>query len=162
MPSRLYRSIVLALAVVWTAQAFPQDPGDPLIVTKKTTKMRKAKRLYAPGVQDLVEGDKVALVKREGSWCLVTYQEAEGWLHESDLTAKLDVKLSGEGVREDYTAAETSAARKGFNKDIEANYKNKRGLGAAYRIVDAIQARILDEALLVEFMKEGKLIEGGE
>jgi hypothetical protein len=103
--------LVGAVAIVALLAAdVPQDPGSTLTVTRKTTKLRAQKRSFAPAVADLKEGDKVAFDKRDGAWLAVKFGAIAGWLHETDVTAKSDVRLSGEGVRENYSASETAAA----------------------------------------------------
>ena len=159
----------LGLAVVglptglWLGSPASQGRGDTLTVTAKSTKVRSGKRLYAPAVCDVAEGDKVAVVTKEAPWFQVTFNGQTGWIHESDVTAKKDVRLSGEGVREEYSAAETSAARKGFNPQVEREYRRQNpDLSAAYTKVDAIQARRIPEAEILKFLKDGRLVrEGG-
>jgi hypothetical protein len=159
------RALGLALALVGLPTGlWLQSQGDTLTVTLKNTRLRTGKRLYAPAVCDLVEGDKLALDRKEAPWFRVTFKGNTGWIHESDVTAKKDVRLSGEGVREEYSAAETSAARKGFNPQVEREYRRQNpDLSAAYGKVDTIQGRSIPEAEIVEFLKEGKLTrEGGQ
>jgi hypothetical protein len=82
-------------------------PDEMLTVTRKTTKLREAKRLFAPAVAELHEGDKLVLEKKEGAWLAVQLavpaetppRTVKGWLHETDVSAKPDVRLSGEGDR---------------------------------------------------------------
>lgn len=148
----------------------PQTQGDTLTVTKRETKLRSQKRLFAPSVADLREGDRVALVTKDGAWCSVTYQAAAagsksvtGWLHESDVSAKKDVRLSGQGIREKYTVSESEAARKGFNPQVEKAYRDQNpNLDAAFELVDKIQATTVPESEVERFLREGRLLpEGG-
>jgi hypothetical protein len=162
-PRALALPLVLAVVGLPTGLLL-QSQGDTLTVTTKNTRLRSAKRLYAAAVCGLVEGDKLTMQKKEAPWFQVTFRDNTGWIHESDVSAKKDVRLSGEGVREEYTAAETSAARKGFNPQVEREYRRQNpDLSAAYGKVDAIQARRIPETEIVEFLKEGRLIrEGGQ
>jgi hypothetical protein len=158
--------LVLVLLLASGAQA----PDDTLTVTRKTTKLRAAKRLFAPTVAELHEGDKLVLEKQEGAWLAVQLAPPpdappavlKGWLHETDVSAKPDVRLSGEGVRETYTSSETSAARKGFNPEVERSYRGKHpALEAAFRLVDGLQARAVSDDDLRAFLVAGGLIEEG-
>ena len=147
------------LLVALALSAGHEAQGTPLIVTKKTTKLRTQKRLFAPAVCDLTEGDRVTLNGSEGAWRNVTFGTKNGWIHESDVTAKTDVRLSGQGVRENYTASEQAAARKGFNPDVEREYRNQHpNLGPAFQKVDEIQARQVDEQEIERFLLEGRLV----
>jgi hypothetical protein len=79
-------------------------------------------------------------------------------LHASDVSTKSDVRLSGEGVRESYSASEAAAARKGFNPQVERDYRaNNPALAAAFAKVDQIQARKVDEQQVRAFLQEGGL-----
>ena len=153
---------VLAVLGLMAADV-PQDPGDLLTVTRKTTKLRSQKRSFAPAVADLQEGDKVAFEKKEGAWLAVKFGSTSGWLHETDVTAKSDVRLSGQGVRESYSTSETAAAKKGFNPQVEKQYRQDNpNLEQAFKLVDALQARTVPEPELREFLVAGHLLKEGQ
>ena len=158
--------VVAAAYVCLAAGAAPQSQGDTLTVTKKTTKLRAQKKLFAPGIADLKEGDRVTLVSKDGAWLSVTWtsggQATTGWLHESDVTAKKDVRLSGQGIREKYSVSEAEAARKGFNPQVEKAYRERNpNLDAAYQIVDRVQAQTIPEAEIERFLRQGRLLKEG-
>ncbi len=145
------------------AADMPQEPGATLTVTRKTTKLRAQKKLFAAGVADLKEGDKLTFATRDGAWLSVHFGKIDGWLHETDVSTNPDVRLSGEGVRETYSASETSAARKGFNPQVEKNYRTQNpNLEAAFRLVDKLQARAVPEADVRAFLVKGGLLEEGK
>jgi hypothetical protein len=157
------RAIGLLLILSLLAVGARQDPGTTLTVTRKTTRLRQDKRLFAPALAELHEGDKLVLDRKEGAWLAVHNASLTGWLHESDVSSKQDVQLSGEGVRETYSASETSAARKGFNPQVEEAYrKNKPNLEPAFRLVDELQARAVPEDQLRQFLIDGGLLKEGE
>jgi len=156
------RGFVL-LALVGLLASGAQEPGATLTVTRKMTKLREQKRLFAPAVAELHEGDKLALERKEGAWFSVTFAKLRGWLHETDVSSNPEVRLSGEGVRESYTASETSAARKGFNPKVEKEYRTKNPqLEQAFRLVDRLQAREVSEDELRAFLVAGGLLKEGQ
>lgn len=160
-----FSSRVLGLLVITglLAADVPQKQGATLIVTRKTTKLRAEKKLFAPAVAELHEGDKLAFEARDGAWMSVKFDKLAGWVHETDVTTHRDVRLSGEGVRESYSASETSAARKGFNPQVEQNYRGKNpNLEEAFRLVDRLQARATPEAEVRTFLSEGGLLKEGQ
>jgi hypothetical protein len=160
LPDPVLRAVAVALAIALSASAVGPQDGTILTVTKKATRMRTAKRLYASPVADLKEGDKLELLLREAPWCQVSFQGKSGWVHETDVSEKSDVRLSGQGVRENYSAAETAAAKKGFNAEIEKSYEDQNpNLKPAFDKVDLVQARAVAEAELVSFLRAGGLIE---
>lgn len=144
------------------ASGAPQNPGAALTVTRKTTQLRQEKRLFAPALAELHEGDKLALERKEGAWLAVTFAKLHGWLHETDVSSNPEVRLSGEGVRENYSASETAAARKGFNPEVEKTYRaQKPQLETAFRLVDKLQARAVTEDELRAFLVAGGLLREG-
>lgn len=157
------RSLGLLLVLGLLVSGALQDPGDTLTVTRKTTKLRSEKRLFAPAVAELREGDRLVLERKEGAWLAVTFANLKGWLHENDASSKPDVRLSGEGVRESYSSSETAAARKGFNPQVEQAYKTgKPELERAFQEVDRLQARPVPEEELRAFLVAGGLLGEGE
>ncbi len=166
----LPRASLLAVATLCLAAGnIPQSQGSTLTVTKKTTKLRSQKKLLAAGVANLQEGDKVVMVTKEGAWVKATWSPPSastvtGWVHESDVTDKKEVRLSGQGIREKYTVSEAEAARKGFNPQVEKAYRdNNPSMDAAFALVDKIQATTVPEAEIEQFLREGRLLkEGGQ
>lgn len=152
---------VVSLCLLVAAGNLPQSRGEALTVTRKVTKLRTGKRLFAPAVAELQEGDKLTLQQKEGAWMNVQFKQLVGWVHETDVSAKVDVRLSGEGVRENYSASEASAARKGFNPQVEKEYRaSNPDLDAAFRVVDRIQARKIVEDQVRQFLEAGGLMKG--
>jgi hypothetical protein len=152
----------LGLLAVLVLLASAQQSQDTLTVTRKSTKLREQKRLFAPAVAELHEGDRLGLDRKEGAWLAVTFAQLKGWLHETDVSSKPDVRLSGEGVRESYTASETAAAGKGFNPQVEKTYRgSKPELESAFRLVDRLQARAVSEEGIQAFLIDGGLLKEG-
>ena len=153
------RALGLCAILSLLAADAPQNPGDPLIVTRKTTKLRAQKRSFAPAVAELKEGDQLEFVAKDGAWFSAKLAKVAGFVHESDVTKNKDVRLSGEGVRETYSTSETSAARKGFNPQVEKSYRaGNPNLEQAFSLVDKLQAREVAEAELRAFLVAGKLL----
>jgi uncharacterized protein YgiM (DUF1202 family) len=157
------RALGCCAVLVLLAADVPQDPGDILTVTRKTTKLRSAKRSFAPAVADLKEGDKLTCQGKEGAWLSVAFGDQKGWLHETDVTTRTDVRLSGEGLRESYSTSETAAAKKGFNPQVEKQYRQDNpSLERAFALVDQLQARTLGDDELRAFLVAGRLLQEGQ
>ena len=156
---RVPRAAGLCALLCLLSASVPQNPGDPLIVTRKTTKLRAQKRAFAPAVADLKEGDQLEFVGKDGAWLSAKFAKVTGFLHESDVSRNKDVRLSGQGVRETYSTSETAAARKGFNPEVERSYRaGHPDLEKAFRLVDQLQAREVPEAEVRTFLVEGGLL----
>jgi hypothetical protein len=144
------------------AAAPPQGTQDTVTVTRKETKLRAQKRVFSKAVADLVEGDRVAVLRKDGAWYEGKWKDITGFLHEGDCTEKKDVRLSGQGVRETYSASEASAARKGFNPQVEQEYKQQNpDLAKAFAAVDQIAARKVGEDEVRKFLQDGGLWQEG-
>src|SRR5262245_34242214 len=124
-PNHRRAALCAGLVLCLAAGHVPQAQGTELIVTKKATKLRTQKRALSRAVCDLVECDKVTLQQTDGVWYAVTFKDQSGFVHSSDVTDNKDVRLSGQGVREVYTASEQAAARKGFNPQVEHEYRGQ-------------------------------------
>lgn len=140
----------------------PQGSPDTVTVTRKTTKLRADKRVFGKAVADLVEGDRLAVLGKDGAWLQAKWRDVTGWLHEGDCTGKQDVRLSGQGVRETYSASEAAAARKGFNPQVEREYRGQNpNLARGFALVDQIAARSIGEDEVRRFLQDGGLWQEG-
>ncbi len=155
-------ALVAGLVLCLAAGNVPQGQGSTLIVTKKETRLRTQKRALAPAVTTLLEGDKLTLQNKDGVWYQVAYKGQNGWIHSSDCSDRKDVRLSTQGVRETYSASEQSAARKGFNPQVENEHRRKHpDLDKHFTAVDAIQKQQVSDEEVTRFIQEGKLVTGG-
>lgn len=134
-----------------------------LTVTRKATKLRAQKRSFAPAIADLAEGDKLTFERKDGAWLAVKFGPQAGFVHQTDVSTNPDVRLSGQGVRETYSTSETAAAKKGFNPQVEKQYRtNNPSLEQAFKLLDQLEARGVAEADLRTFLSEGKLLQEGK
>jgi len=102
-------------------------------------------------------GTEVNVAGEEGNWYRI--DKPSGWLPKSALTKHKvavdpDKKFAGKGTSHD----EVALAGKGFNPQVEAQYKKGNAdLAAAYNIVDKIEKFDASEAELKSFQAAGKL-----
>lgn len=156
-------TFAVPLLLLLAAGSIPQGKGDTVVVTRKETKIRAQKRLFAPAVATVKEGDRLLCLDKDGAWLSVKFQDVTGWLHASDVSTNQSVQLSNQGVRENYSASEAAAARKGFNPEVEKQYREQNpDLTRGFTLVDQIQAGKPDEAAVQTFLQSGGLLpEGG-
>lgn len=158
----LVRLLGLGALLSLLVASTPQDPGSVLTVTRKTTKLRAQKRSFAKPVADLKEGDQLVFQQREGAWLAAKLGAVTGFVHETDVSNKSSVRLSGQGMRESYSTSETAAARKGFNPQVEKEYRDSNpNLEAAFKLVDQLQARSVTEDAIRAFLVAGRLLQEG-
>jgi len=69
-------------------------------------------------------GDRVSVLKTQGDWSEVQAGGQTGWMHQSALTRKkVQPAAGGETARAGASSGELALAGKGFNKDVEAQFK---------------------------------------
>lgn len=104
-------------------------------------------------------GDQVSVGQRQAGWFEVvgTPSGATGWLHESALTPKRIVAGSGmDDARIGASGEEVALAGKGFNKEVEAEYK-KQNAKLDYAWVDRMLTFKISAGELVQFLQQGGL-----
>jgi hypothetical protein len=146
--------IILLLSVVFLAAA------QTLKVTVKTTKLRNRPKFYAASVATLEFGDSIQKLDQQGDWIQgMTTTGLQGWVHQSavekpsfSLTAR---RTEGTGT----SADEVALAGKGFNEQVEQEYRKTSDLD--YTWVDRMAQMKISESEMERFLKEGKLGEFG-
>jgi uncharacterized protein YgiM (DUF1202 family) len=108
-------------------------------------------------------GDMVTIVRQQESWYLVTTRSGQtGWIHSSALTEKAIVLKAGD-ANVDKTASqrEIALAGKGFNADVEKEYKS-RNPQLNFEWVDRMERYVVSDENIRQFVLDGKLTpEGG-
>jgi uncharacterized protein YgiM (DUF1202 family) len=107
-------------------------------------------------VTSLSYGDKVAIQSENGAWYQVTASGQSGWVHNSALTKKNIVMKSGEGAQTSASSGEMALAGKGFNSDVEAQFKaNHKDIDFTW--VDKMEKIKIPPREITTFAKEGNL-----
>jgi len=109
-------------------------------------------------VATLSYGDPVQVQGAKGSWMLVDLSDVgNGWMHISSLTRKKIVLNPGDAdVRQAAAGDEIALAGKGFNEQVEGEYK-ARNPAADYAGIDKMEAIIISRKEMLDFLKEGEL-----
>jgi hypothetical protein len=155
MNRKLILPILLAVLISAGVMA-----AETLKVTVKTTKLRTSPKFYAPAVATLQFGDAIQKLDQQGDWIQgMTTAGLQGWVHGSaveeptfSLTAR---RTSGTGT----SADEVALAGKGFNEQVEEEYRKTSNLD--YTWVDRMAQMMISESEMEQFLREGKLGEFG-
>jgi hypothetical protein len=104
----------------------------------------------------------VEVLEERSGWARVSLSGKQGWVHMSALSTKNIVLQAGDSnVQQSVSSGEVALAGKGFNEQVEAEYKQQNNLD--YTVVDRMERFTvsIDEILL--FVEEGALTmdEGG-
>ena len=132
--------------------------ADILVVKIQATQLRRNPQFFAPGVLALKAGDKLEKVSESSGWIQVkTSAGLVGWVHSSAVgTSKFALAASGTNMKTQATASEVALAAKGFNKQVEDNYRAKHG-EANFAAVDAMFLLKVSLAQIEDFFKKGRL-----
>jgi uncharacterized protein YgiM (DUF1202 family) len=129
-----------------------------MAVQVRNGQLRESPSFLGKLIVEVSYGDKVTLVKQQGDWMRVTTSHGvTGWIHGSALTTKRIAMSAGS---QDATVAasgdELALAGKGFNKDVEADFKSKNK-NIDYTWVDAMGSMTVTPNEIAKFVDNGDL-----
>jgi uncharacterized protein YgiM (DUF1202 family) len=101
-------------------------------------------------------GDKVTIQSENGAWYQVSTSGQSGWMHNSALTKKNIVMKSGAGAQTSASSGEMALAGKGFNSDVESQFKaNHKDIDFTW--VDKMEKIKISPSEIKAFAKVGQL-----
>ena len=119
--------------------------------------LRSSPSFLANVVKTVNYGDRLQVLETKGAWTKVTFanQKDSGWIHTSALTKKR-VKLQAGSKDADIAASsgELALAGKGFNSDVEAQFKSKNK-GIDFSWIDKMEKMKVSVKDLKAFLKNG-------
>jgi SH3-like domain-containing protein len=149
---------ILFLLAFLMAFAAEGDAGKMMSVQVKKGDLRAAPNFLGKIVATLGYGDRVEVLESRESWLRVSAAEkGAGWMHVSALSEKRIVLKAG--VKDAQVAAsggELALAGKGFNADVEAEFK-ARNKKLDFSAIDRMVATDVPQEKIVLFLKEGGL-----
>ncbi|GAB4483200.1 MAG: SH3 domain-containing protein [Thermodesulfovibrionales bacterium] len=133
--------------------------ADTLSVVTKENAIRESCRFFAPVKVRVVYGDKLEVTGREGDWVRVRFKSASGCIHSAAVTGRT-LKLTGsEGqTGTSATSDEVALAGKGFNPQVEAEYRRNHP-ELDFQKVNAVQSYRLSDEQVKSFIRNGGLRE---
>ena len=127
-----------------------------LSVQVNSTAMRGSPSFMGPVVRSLAYGDRVEVIEEGRGWAKVRAADgSSGWVQESALTTKRIVLSSGSNVSSGASTEEVALAGKGFNEDVEKEYRSQSDLD--YSWVDKMEGWEKPVESLIAFLDEGDL-----
>jgi len=165
---RSVRRVFCLLLVLAAALELSAAPPKMMSVTVEQTQARAAPSFLGRIVADLEYGDRVEVLEEKNSWARIvmsgeTGDTAEAWVHMSALTTKRVVLKAGDvDVGRTASSAEVALAGKGFNEQVEAEYRAQMDLDYAW--VDRMEEITVSWEEIRTFLAEGGLtaLSGGE
>lgn len=140
---------LLAAATLWAASG-------TMSVQVRNGQVRATPSFLGSPVAPVAYGDRVEALQQQGDWVEVTVPGGKkGWLHISALTTK-QVSL-GSGTKDAKVSAsgeELALAGKGFNSDVEAQYRAANP-GTDFTWVNLMEQMNVQPEEMVAFLKQG-------
>jgi SH3-like domain-containing protein len=132
--------------------------ADVFVIKVKSTQLRKEPKFYSPVIATLHSGETVESIAVQESWYKVRTQKGLiGWIHSCVVQKKgLGLLAMNKTLKTGATADEVALAGKGFNKQVEANYK-KKNARINFAAVDKMLQQKFSMKKIQEFLKKGKL-----
>jgi uncharacterized protein YgiM (DUF1202 family) len=110
-------------------------------------------------------GDRLQVIEQQGDWSKVTATDGQsGWIHTSALSKKkIAMKAGGQDAQTGASGDELALAGKGFNSDVEADFKAKNG-NVDFTWVDKMEKIKVNPESMQQFLKDGGIqpAEGGK
>jgi len=161
--SRSRTSLFALLFLAAAAAAFAADPVQ-MSVKVKEAQLRTSPSYFTGKIAAMLAyTDRVTVIEKQKDWARVSFpaKKAEGWIHLSALQDKAIALTSGsETVAKQASSGEVQLAGKGFNKEVEAKYKQDNKLD--YTWVDKMEAfKVTPEQIVAFFTQGGLSPEGG-
>ncbi|HPW44867.1 MAG TPA: SH3 domain-containing protein [bacterium] len=151
---RLFFAVIFVVSAIAATQLFAQQK---MTVEVREVMVKTSPNYLAQSSGKLSYGTEVNVIGEEGSWIRIS--SPSGYLPKSSVTKKSipknpDQKYAGGSVKHD----EVALAGKGFNPQVEAQYKkNNAQMAVAFSSVDKIEKLGSSEAELRAFQSAGKL-----
>jgi hypothetical protein len=136
--------------------------GKSYSVQNKVAQMRSLPSFAGKLVMTLNYGDRIAVLEEKSGWVRAKSPDGktEGWVNATALTAKKIVFSAGkDAAKSGVDSSEVALAGKGFNKEVEAKYKESGKVD--YDWVDKAEAMGLPPESCLAFLEEGGLAAGG-
>ena len=158
--------LILAAALFVAAAMFAAAEfaaAEQMSVTVKETQVRAAPS-YLGKILGLARyGDRLDILEKRSGWARVALPagKLQGWVSLSALQEKRIVLKAGEaGSAGGASSGEVALAGKGFNKEVEAQYRDEKQLD--YTWIDRMESYRVSPEQVLAFLRAGGLpVEGG-
>lgn len=146
--------LLVAVGVLLSAAAVAQSKT--LSVQVKQAAVRSTPSFLGKIAATLNYGDQVTVLTTQSGWVQVSLRDGtQGWLHSSEVTEKQIALKTGSDVSSGASSSEVALAGKGFNEQVEQEYKSENELD--YSGVDAMEKIDYSPEELVRFLQDGHL-----
>ena len=153
---KVFFNILFTAIIVSTAFA---STNNLMSLQVKKGHLRSMPSFLGEIVAALDYGDRVEVIEERKPWLKVQSIEKKntGWLHDSALTyRKIVLNPGAADVEQAATSDELALAGKGFNKQVEGEFKAKNP-HLDYSLIDSMEQVVVSQAQIEQFIQEGEL-----
>jgi len=151
------------LAAVLLLAAAAGFAAEQMSVNVRETQVRATPTYLGKVLAVARYGDRLEVLQVQGAWARVALPggKVQGWVSLSTLQKKRIALTAGEaGATSVASSGEVALAGKGFNKEVEAQYRDEKQLD--YTWVDNMEKFRVSPEQVLAFLKAGGLpVEGG-
>jgi len=155
------KSGILAAALLLAAAAVFAAPKQ-MSVNVRETQVRATPTYLGKILAVVKYGDRLEVLQVQSGWARVTLPDGrtEGWVSLSALQDKRIALTAGQaGSTSGASSGEVALAGKGFNKEVEAQYRDETQLD--YTWVDRMEGYKVSPEQILAFLQAGGLPQGG-
>ena len=157
-------TILIVISTCLTGMATLAGDQRMMSVQVKKTHIRSSPSFLGGVMTEVFYGDQVELDREEGAWDMVKLQATpiEGWIHASALTRKRIILRPGDSdIAHGATSDEVALAGKGFNKEVEKEFRT-RNPHIDFSTIERMERIVISGDQMRRFLTEGGLpFEGG-
>ncbi len=154
----IIKRIAVLLLFLFSAAAFV-SAATFMSVQIQSAPVKGSPSAWGPLVETLSYGDRVKILKKTPGWVRIRSENGqEGWMSDVTLTPKRIVMSVSDNVSSGASTEEVALAGKGFNADVEKEYKAATDLDFTW--VDRMESWAIPPEELADFLKAGDLAGG--
>ena len=147
--------LFLAAIAAIIISAVSAESGEMMSVQVKSTPVRETPSFVGKAIATLSYGDRVEVISNQGVWTKIRTADATGWTHNSALSTKrIVLRSGGETAQSRASSDELALAGKGFNSDVESEYKKQHG-NIDFTPIDRMEKVRISSTEIQSFLKEG-------
>lgn len=157
---RHFHALPVFLLAFLTASTTAGDARRMMSVQVKQGEVRATPYFLGKIVATLSYGDRVEVLGSKESWFRVSPRgkSVTGWMHASALSEKrIVLKAGGQDAQAAASSGELALAGKGFNADVEAEFK-ARNRTIDFSWIDRMQEMKVPPEKITAFLQEGGLV----
>ena len=162
---KLKSAFIISLLILLTGVAAFAIQQKMMSIQVKNGAVRSNPSFLGKIVAQLKYGDQVAVRQTKGPWYFIDRPSGKtgGWMHSSALSIKkIILKPGASDVEQAASNDEISLAGRGFNKQVEKDFKSKNPQ-VDFRWIDRMEKMTVSQNQIQLFIKKGQLSpKGGE